>query len=180
VAYFEPIVIGQQAYDLSHLEPTAFAFFSERAKQKLRVHVTYSNHCFTERYESAKSLTGSPILTDGGGRERVFCPIRYALSLHLPIRIASLNDPRTKVSEIAAQRNWCYTLRIDNPEGPYYVFFEIRRAGRDAQRHQEINLTVESAYPLDAERVAPALKGAMGFHLLCGKVYLRERTSTRR
>jgi hypothetical protein len=45
---------------------------------------------------------------------------------------------------------------------------------------QDLNLVVESAYHQDPTRAEPAVRGAMGFILLCGKVYKGEPIATRR
>lgn len=179
MAYFKPVIVGERAFDLSHLDPFSLVFFSRLAGRELRVHVTYSNHCFTEKWDESRDAN-KDALPDGGGRQRVFCETRYRLSLGLPGIITSLNHSRVKVWETASQRNWCYSIRVDNPTGPYHVFFEIRRAGVAMRSRQDLNLIVESAYPQDRLRHAPALKGHMNFHLLCGKIYRGERVSTRR
>jgi len=142
VAYFKPVIVGERAFDLSHLDPFSLVFFSRLAGRELRVHVTYSNHCFTEKWDESRDAN-KDALPDGGGRQRV-------------------------------------SIRVDNPTGPYHVFFEIRRAGVAMRSRQDLNLIVESAYPQDRLRHAPVLKGHMNFHLLCGKIYREERVSTRR
>jgi hypothetical protein len=180
VAYFKPVVVGGNAVDLTHLDPFALVFFSQVAGHALRVHVTYSNHCFTEKWDAATSGTDDLLLRDGGGRLRVFCETRYRLSLGLPGIIAKLNHSRTKVWQTARERNWCHAIQIDHPTGPYYVFFEIRRPGVAMRQRQDLNLVVESAYPQDVLRRAPALKGQMNFHLLCGKIFRGQPVSTRR
>lgn len=89
--------------------------------------MTFTNHCFSEKYKpndaAQESNESKVIVPDHANRLRIFCEIRYRLSHGLPAAIASLNEPRMKVSETAAERNWCYTMRIEDPAGPYYVFF---------------------------------------------------------
>ncbi len=46
-AYFQPIIIGEETFDLTHLEPFSFKLKSEMANKTLTVHVTFSNHCFS-------------------------------------------------------------------------------------------------------------------------------------
>lgn len=124
----------------------------------------------------AKHPAGEPVLSDSAGRPRTFCAIRYRLSLGLPVVIQGLNHPQSKVRETAALRNWAYSLTIQDPAGPYHIFFEIRRAARE--KPQDLNLVVESAYHQTEQ--PPRLLGKMSFMLLCGKVYLRQPSSTRR
>jgi len=175
-AYFPALTIGGQTYDFSHLEPFTFAIQSQLAKRELQVHVTFSSHCFTQGYDATMHPAGEPIILDGAKRQRTFCAIRYRLSLVLPAVIQGLNHPQAKVHETAAMRNWAYSMTIQDPSGPYHVFFEVRRAAED--RPQDLNLVVESAYHQTDK--PPKLFGKMGFMLLCGKVYMRQPTSTKR
>lgn len=141
--YFEPVVIRGQTFDLSHLDPFSFEFLSKKAKKNLRVHVTFSNHCFTKKIITEEHIDGDPVFDAGSTRPRMFCEIRYRLSLDLRSVIDSLNDARVKVWETAAQRNWAHSITIDDPSGPYHIFFEVRRASRDRRNYQDINLVVE-------------------------------------
>lgn len=176
--YFKAVVIGEEAFDLSHLEPFTFRVFSQLAKKSLRVHVTYSNHCFSKAYDVANHPPGEPIIDKGLPRPRAFCPTRYRLSFRLPALINSFANSETKVRETASQRNWCYSVTIDDPEGRYHIFFDVRRASQERRQWQDLQIVVESAYHEDG--APPNLKGSMGFALLCGKVYRGERTSTMR
>ncbi|VVO33979.1 hypothetical protein [Pseudomonas fluorescens] len=175
-AYFPVLIIGDQTYDFAHLEPFTFTIASQLAGRDLRVHVTFSSHCFSQGYDQATHPVGEPIILDGAGRPRTFCAIRFRLSLELPTVIQGLNHPRSKVRETAARRNWAYSMTIQDPAGPYHVFFEIRRAAKE--KPQDLNLVVESAYHQTEQ--PPRLLGKMGFILLCGKVYLRQASSTKR
>jgi hypothetical protein len=177
--YFPELVIAGERVDLSHLEPFTFVIQSQLAKRDLRVHVTFSNHCFTQGYEYASHPARDPIIDAGSARPRTFCPIRYRLSQQLPALIKTLNHPKAKVWETSAERNWCYSITIDDPEGPYHVFFEVRRTSRERRQWQDINLIVESAYHEDDDG-GPSLKGSMAFRLLCGKVYLSQPVATKR
>ncbi len=178
--YFHPVQIGDEFFDLAHLEPFTMDVDSLAAKRKLRVRVIFSNHCFTTSCEPESTPAGYPVFETSSG-PRTFCPIRYGLSFSLPDLIRHLCDPKAKVWETAARRNWCRSIKIDDPEGPYHVFFEIRReVAEDRRKHQELRLTVESAYHEDPKEGPPNLLGAMGFVLLCGKIYMRQPTATRR
>lgn len=178
--YFKPVIIMGETVDFSHLQPFKFEFFSNNANKILRVHVTYSNHCFTQGYEESKYTEGEPIFDERTSRPRIFCPIRYKLSKELPRIICELNDSKIKVFETTSERNWTFSKKIDDPKGPYHVFFEIKRASKEQTNFQELNLTVESAYHEDPEKGPPNVKGSMKFHLLCSNIYMKKPTSTRR
>lgn len=85
--------------------------------------------------------------------------------------------PRTKVNQTVMRRNWAYVVRLEDAQVPYYVFFELERARKNTP--DDLQLFVESAYRLTEGFKQPQLRGRMGFQLLCGKVYLRERVFTR-
>lgn len=177
MTYFKPVLSNNTTYDLSHLEPFSIAFYSLNAKKTLSIHVTFSTHCFSE------SLSDNPnsehvVIDNTKDKERVFCPIRYELSKTLPNLIKSLNEESVKVWETAARRNWCYTIQIDDPKGPYHLFFEVRKNQKNPRKKQDINIVVESAYHETKE--PPILIGRIGFQILCTNVYLGKKTSTKR
>jgi len=179
-SYFPPLIIKGESVDLLHLEPFTFELESQLVKKKLRVHVTFSNHCFSRGYDSSIHPAGEPIIDVGSERQRTYCPTRYRLSHSIPALIRGLAEsPKIKVWETAAERNWCYSILMEDPSGPYHVFFEIRRAGKDRQQWQDLQLVVESAYHQDTGNW-PKLKGSMTFVLLCGKTYLGQPTTTKR
>jgi hypothetical protein len=179
-SYFPALVIAGTPIDLSHLEPFSFEVESKLARKTLRVHVTFSNHCFSKGYEVENHPAGEPILGQGEARPRTYCSIRYRLSHSLPALIRNLADsPRTKVWETCAERNWCYSITIEDPSGPYHVFFEVRRAAKDRRQWQDLQLIVESAYH-EGNEGGPSLKGSMAFVLLCGKTYMGQPTATKR
>jgi hypothetical protein len=111
---------------------------------------------------------------------RSSCPIRYHISARLPGMIVALSHPRSTVVQTARERNWLHSVSIDEPQGKYHIFFELRRAATGDRERQDLNLVVESAYHQDPSRGQPAVRGAMGFILLCGKVYRGEPIATRR
>jgi hypothetical protein len=178
--YHAPVVIDGQAYAFSHLEPFQMQVDSVKAGKRLRIHVRFMSHCFTKKYDVACHPKHDPILHGTAGRRRSFCPIRYGISVRLPEMIGALNHPRSTVVQTARERNWLHSVSIDEPTGKYQIFFELRRAAASDRERQELNLVVESAYHQDPTRSEPAVRGAMGFVLLCGKVYKGEPIATRR
>ena len=115
--YFSSLSIGAETYDLTHLEPFTFLVNSTLAKRELRVHVTFSTHCFSKAYDPVGHISGTPIIDIHTPRPRSFCSIRYQLSHGLPKLIKSLEHPKARVWETAAQRNWCYSITIDPVRG---------------------------------------------------------------
>lgn len=178
--YFPTLIVSGEPLDLSHLQPFNLEVESKKAGKILRVHVTFTSHCFTKSYDPETHTLGEQIIDRETSSPRSFCNVRYSLSLRLPELVQSLNHPKTKVWETASRRNWSYSIKVEDPAGPYHLFFELRRTPAAMRNHQDLNLTVESAYPHDPTRAQPRLLGSMNFLLLCGKVYCGERTSTSR
>jgi len=178
--YFDPLRIGSETLSLAHLEPFTFTVDSEKAKKTLKIRVTFSNHCFTKRFYPRADPAGLPLLVTHTPRPRIFCPIRYRLSFRLPQLIQEIQTPGTRVLQTTSRRNWAYSIRIEDPEGPYHVFFELVRSGEHQKTFQDLNLVVESAYHEDPEGEKPTFIGKIGFVVLCGKVYLREPVATKR
>lgn len=178
--YFAPLNVGGEVFDLGHLQAFTFEFESQSLKKWLRVHVTFSNHCFTKGYGVEQHVPGEPIIDEFTPRPRLFCPIRYRLSKSLPELIRGMNHPAVKVFETVAERNWAYSIKIEDPDGPYHVFLEVRRPPAVHRHLQDVNLVIESAYHEDPEKGPPRLRGRMGFLLLCSNVFANKKTSTQR
>lgn len=178
--YFPELVIAGEPIDLSHLDPFSFQIDSKLAKKTLTVHVTFSNHCFSRKYKPETHLGGEPIIDADSPRPRTFCLIRYRLSKLLPALIHGLNHPKCKVTQTASRRNWAYSIKIEDPSGPYYVFFKISKAVQAGRQKQDLSLVIESAYHDDPNEPDPVLLGDMAFLILCGKTYLRLPVATKR
>ena len=179
-SYFPTLDISGEEFDFTHLEPFIMHVNSDMAKKVLKVHVRFTNHCFTKGYEAFYHPAGEQIIYDHSGNGRTFCPIRYRLSLALPEIINRLCDPAEKVYQTSAKRNWAYSITIDDPEGPDHLFFEIRRASRDEKHLQDLNMVIESAYPEDRGYGPPSLLGRIGFVGLCGRVFCGKPLATKR
>ena len=170
-----PVRIDEIPYTFEHLAPIGLVVDSRRAQKALAVRVSFTNHCYTTSHEPASHPAGWPILRDGGGRARIFCPERYALSRQmLPALIHRLNHPRVEVRQTQRRRNWVYGTLMDAGTGTYNVFFELRRS---RERAHDLEMIVESAY---ARSESPGALGSIGFVLLCGKVYRGDPVATRR
>ncbi len=171
-----PFSFEGQLYEFDHLEPFHIKIDSEKAKRELRIQVTFSNHCFSY---TRIDEPWSTVLDKNESRPRVFCPTRYRLSLQLPDIIQRLNDPSIKVHQTWHRRNWVYSMKIEDPSGPYHVFFEIKKSPKHKSKYQELSLHVESAYHEDEGR-APNVVGTMKFHILCNNTYLGRKVSTKK
>ncbi|ORJ64421.1 hypothetical protein B5717_22980 [Aeromonas hydrophila] len=178
--FFPPLVIDGTTYQFSHLEPFTMRFVSKAAGRTLRVNVRFSNHCFSHSPEDGATYPSQLMLQDHNDKARVFCSIRYRLSVDLPAIVRSLNNPACKVYQTAARRNFNYSLEVSDPKGPYHLFFEVARTKGNDAKMQDLSLFVESAYHEDPLGEGPALLGRIGFHVLCTNVFMGKPVSTRR
>lgn len=178
--YHPPLTIAERTVAFAHLDPFDMTVDSVKAGRALRIHVRFTTHCFTRSFEPARHPDGDPVVRDAGGRPRTYCPIRYDLSFRLPGAIRALNHPKASVAQTAEERNWLHSVAIDDPNGIYRIFFELRRAPKEVRHLQDLSLVVESAYPQDPAFRPPGVRGTMGFLLLCGKTFKGEPLATRR
>lgn len=178
--YFEQVKTDSDIYDLSHLNPFNFEFKSNLAKKTLRVHVVFTNHCFTTSDIKDSSNHDFPLFHQKDRKPRIFCPVRYRLSKDLPQLIHNLNNEKAKVKEAKSRRNWGYSVEIEDPNGPYHIFFEVRKTVGEKKKYHDIKITIESAYHEDPTKTKPEFIGRVGFQLLCSKVYLKKPLSTKR
>jgi len=72
-----------------------------------------------------------------------------------------------------------HSVSVATAAGPYHIFFVLRRASQSDRKLQDLNMTIESAYPQRGQP-APQVRGRIGFTLLAGKVFLGEPVATRR
>lgn len=178
--YYESLNLGGEVFEFSHLEPFTMEFESRMAKKWLRLHVTFKNHCFTKGYKPEEHIAGEPIFDEFSASPRLFCRTRYRLSKVLPELIRRLNHPKVEVVQTAAKRNWVYSMKIEDPAGPYHVFLEVRRPGEKHKHMQDLNIVIESAYHENPNEGPPNVLGPMNFYVLCGKVFTNKPVATRR
>jgi hypothetical protein len=89
-----PIIHDGRVMKLDHLRPFTFECPRPNIKWPLSIVASFSNHCYTEGYDSDVHDPDQIILTEGKDRHRVFCPDRYELSHQLPTLIADLPNKR--------------------------------------------------------------------------------------
>lgn len=165
--YFSPLTVGGQPIDLSHLEPFTIIVDSQLAMKKLRVRISFTTHCFSEEFGKILHPPGDPVIDQSTNRPRTFCPIRHQLSKQLPALLRSLTDE--DVYQTSAVRNWVFSVTVASPNGPYHIFFEVKRSPNNQRTWQDLNLTVESAYP--ESDGPPSVRGKKPFVLVCGETY---------
>lgn len=179
--YHAPLRVHGHVYDLAHLDSFQFEVSSAKVPRPLRINVRFTNHCFSEAFDPAKHPTSEPVIPDGS-RRRAFCPNRYALSPRLPGLIRGLADPAARVHETAARRNWMHAAIVEVPVAGsrYQIFFELRRTVPARRGLQDLDMIVESAYPVDPNRPEPNILGPVRFALLAGSLFVGKTVTTRR
>lgn len=154
---YDQILFRGRAYDLTHLNPVTFLTPSEKLKREITTRCRFTTHTFTRAPERGEE---GGIILDEGNRPRVFCSVRYALSLRLNEAILRLTNPRLYVWETASERNWMHrvevTIAAEGVETLYQIFFAVKKAIPAAPH--DVEMTIESAYAFDPKRV-PKLRG---------------------
>jgi hypothetical protein len=138
----KPIVHDGKEVLIDHLAPMTIVCPCAPIGRDLVIDVMFANHCYTEKFNSDVHELEQIILTEAGGRHRIFCPIRYELSLRLPELIKAL--PKCRVHQTAQLRNYVYVVPLEIEDRPYEIYFMLQRAASDS--HADLRLTVESAY----------------------------------
>jgi hypothetical protein len=139
-------------------------------KRDLLIRAHFTTHCYTEAFDETKHTRDQIVCSDGPDRDRVFCPIRYKLSLELPKLICDL--PRWRVHQTNERRNYVYVVPLKVSNQIYEIYFMLQRASADEKA--DLRLTVESAYPVEVATPTPKKPGAIRFFVLAHKVLRNE------
>lgn len=126
--------IDGKFFDLSHLQPNTIE--AEIDGNNVKLHVTYSNHCFTDEKEN-----GRMIFPKEG---RYWCHERYQRSKELPDIIENKLLEHYAIPYLADRRagEGYHFLEIYD----YAVFFSVTKP---QGTHNELKIKVNSAYELD-------------------------------
>ena len=170
--YWSPLQVNDEDIDLAHLEPHDFICVTPDSATR-KVHVTYSNHVFTEKFDSGIHSPNKLVY-----RDRAFNNNRYELSKQLFGLVESL--PNVKVYQTWEKRNYVYFIflegNVDLP--PYHMFFEIKKVGKG--KKGRLNMTVESAHSKHSDYSNPARRcNSVHFTQLVQNVYLNRKISFR-
>jgi hypothetical protein len=111
-------------YEFTHLRPLQMTLVCGEANaQKIHIHTSFSIHCFTEAFDTAKHLDHHRYTFQQ--ELRAFDPVRYECSLSLPDIIRGL--ARSKIYR-ASNSNYTYVAQIKLAESPqpYSIFFQLK------------------------------------------------------
>ncbi len=151
--YHRPLTIAGQTYDFPHLEPFELTVASQKVGRALRIHVRFTDHCFSESFDATSNPPDVFTFPDTGGRPRVFCPARYDLSRHLRSAIQGLGHPKgagmadRATAKLAALRDSAGPGRAI----PYLLRIAAHAGAREASPRPE---------PDGGERLSPGLNEA--------------------
>jgi hypothetical protein len=131
--------INGTEYDLAHLDPL---FIDVTPKRPLaptyKVRVTFGLHTFAREVLPADPVEHH---VRDHFETRCFCPIRYNCSQHLPGIMQNAASGRAHFSQ---HDNFLLVRNLPGMNGPYAVFFEVRKAKKRAD--VDAVLFVASAY----------------------------------
>jgi hypothetical protein len=166
------IVYKGAGMSLDHLfgEPLIFQCPCEDIGRDLNIRVHFTPHVYTESYDDSIHTPDQIIYSEGKDRHRVFCPIRYKLSLELPELVCDL--PKWKVHQTAERRNYVHVVQLEVSNQFYEIYFMLQRAAGGDE--VDLRLTVESAYPVEVATPLPKRPRAIRFFVLARKVLRNE------
>ena len=170
--YWGPLRVNDEDIDLTHLEPHDFTCVTPDSTTR-KVHVTYSNHVFTEKFDNNIHSTNNLVY-----RDRAFNNNRYELSKQLFSLVKNL--PNVKVYQTWEKRNYVYFISLEGNSGepPYHMFFEIKKVGKG--KKGRLNMTVESAHSKHSDYSKPDRRcNSVRFIRLVQNVYLNRPVSFR-
>lgn len=164
------ILVGGEDKPLGHLAAMEIACPCKEIGRDLKIYVHFTTHCYTDHYDANKHSEDEIVCSDGDGRHRVFCPIRYALSPKLPELIAVI--PKYRVHQTASRRNYVYIVPLQVDGQVYEIYFMLQRAASEDKA--DLRLTVESAYPVVTPTPRPKRPNDIRFAVLAFKVLRNE------
>ncbi|MBJ7483514.1 hypothetical protein [Brevundimonas sp.] len=168
--YFPPLEIAGEILAFDHLEPFVLEMVTQSRPNGVKIDVRFSNHCFSEAFDAARHGDDRVQVWDGP-RQRVFCPIRYGLSLALPHIMDGL--PTAHIYQTPEANFLRIGARSDGGAGDYRVFFRVRR---NAEAGVDLRLFVESAYsPEPGQALAIAHMSKVRFSVLIDKTLKGEK-----
>lgn len=159
-----------EVVSISHLAGGQITCPCDTIKRDLVIRVAYTHHCYTEAFDEEKHSREEIIVYDSPERPRVFCPIRYKLSLDLPALLERL--PKARVYQTPEARNYVYVVSLTISNQLYEIYFMLQRA--QAEDKADLRLTVESAYPSETAPVTKKRPREIRFLVLSQKVLMRQ------
>lgn len=156
--------------DHLHTDEISFTCPCEELGRDIVVRVHFTHHCYTKAFDEEEHAENQIVCYDAPDRPRVFCPIRYKLSLELPVIIKTLATHR--VHQTTVQRNYVFVVPLNVNNQLYEIYFMLQRALSDDKA--DLRLTVESAYPVEAATPVPKRPNAIRFRILAYKTLRNE------
>ncbi|WP_285540872.1 hypothetical protein [Brucella sp. NBRC 12950] len=137
MSYWPPFQHAETDICLTHLEPFEFRCRVGTEPER-RVFVTFDEHTFTRKFTPQDPPEHLCF------KNRVFCPVRYGLSLGLRELIETFPDVR--VYQTWERDGYVYfAAGVPSPQGPYHVFFSVKRYDF-SKKKKGVAMHVQSAY----------------------------------
>jgi hypothetical protein len=170
---FEPIEVGDETWDFSHLEAFAIKIpIDANNKTQIVIDVVFffTCHCFTRSLETGETPE-SGFLFDNGQEKRVLDKERYELSkVHLRDIVKTLPSRSILVASPSIPNFVTYEIITSSGETKKYSVFFM--AQRDKKRKKRVLLRIQSAYVLENETKRQASASKISFRNLIKRAYL--------
>lgn len=178
------ILINNQLVDISHLQEitrtmTLDISRGNTQKKNARLEFRFSCHCYSRGPKEGEHIPPELLVPDGSAempRDRIFCQIRYNLSLQLVQHIDRLIEENGIVQKSRHLNFFATQLLTPDEHGvmqemPYYVFMKAKKK-QDPNQPKKLDIFIESAYPDDPSVPAPVPKGGpMRLSFVLGEVW---------
>jgi hypothetical protein len=147
-----------KVFDLSHLNQANIRYeyppVKSRAPEAFDVEVRYTCHCFTRSQKDKEIVVPAHIFCHDP-EARLFDPVRYELSKHLPTVIANLKDRIITANGNKREKYFCVELETDNGQIiEYEVYIKLRKVNKG-----KLDLLVETAFVREPENKSKRPKG---------------------
>lgn len=155
--YWKPFEADGKIYHLHHLSAVKQTFTHPNRNETYTLYFTFSHHTFTVKMSSETCEDTQNVYLQKPEDKRVFCPVRYQLSFHLP---EIINTLPTQFCYHGGYSRYC-VCKLQGDDGKdifYQVVFRVWKARGKMRFH------VESAYPLPAR---PSKTKKVNFWVIC-------------
>jgi hypothetical protein len=157
---WKDFIIGNDTYDLSHLNYTTFDVTrpsTEASPEKqVSFFMAFSDHCFTDHFGPSEDW----IYPHSKSQDRYFCPTRYGYSKHLPTIIPNLINTNPYVGRSFIQhREQFFHIDHYTVGATYRIFFEINQ-NKSQGATTDLRINIVSAYEPRAGQPAVPQNGS--------------------
>lgn len=176
---YEPFVINEHIFSLSHLDPFYTEYVQpakqDKGEKRYRCLIEFSSHCFTRSPNKHKGETlesyDSTLHYTTQKETRIFCFERYQLSLQLPDILREMDKQKCFFT---SANDKFLTISIQNQAGEnvdYEIYFSLKKS-----KKCDVHIFINSAYVRSADyQAAPLRRKPISFFVLLNNTLINKR-----